>query len=60
MAVTSASSYVIECEEASWRVIDRVTVPGGVTVEGTRGPSFIVAATCPQQRPLLFATVAEG
>jgi type II secretory pathway pseudopilin PulG len=40
MAVTSAVSYVIECQEASWHVIDRVTVPEGITVEANARPEF--------------------
>jgi len=40
MAVTSAVSYVIECQEASWRVIDRINVPDGVTVEANARPEF--------------------
>ena len=40
IAVTSAVSYVIECQETSWHVIDRVTVPEGVTVEANARPEF--------------------
>ena len=40
MTVTSAVSYVIECQEPSWHVIDRVTVPEGVTVEANARPEF--------------------
>ena len=40
MAVTSASSYVIECDETTWRVIERVTMPRGVTVEANARPEF--------------------
>ena len=40
MAVTSASSYVIECDETTWRVIERITMPRGVTVEANARPEF--------------------
>lgn len=40
MAVTSASSYVIECDETTWRVIEHVTTPRGVTVEANARPEF--------------------
>ena len=40
MAVTSSVSYVIECQDASWYVIDRVSVPEGITVEANARPEF--------------------
>jgi Tfp pilus assembly protein FimT len=40
MAVTSASSYVIECDETTWRVIEHITMPRGVTVEANARPEF--------------------
>lgn len=40
MTVTSASSYVIECDEAPWRVIERVTMPADITVQASARPEF--------------------
>lgn len=40
ITVTSAASYVIECDEAPWRVIERITMPGGITIEATARPEF--------------------
>jgi type II secretion system GspH-like protein len=40
MAVTSAVSYVIECDEAPWRVVERITMPKGLTVEASARPEF--------------------
>lgn len=40
MAVTSPVSYVIECEETSWQVVERLTVARGVTVEANASPEF--------------------
>ena len=40
MTVTSAVSYVIECDEAPWRVIERFEMPRGVTVEASARPEF--------------------
>ena len=40
MAVTSASSYVIECDEAPWRIVERITMPKGITVEASARPEF--------------------
>ena len=41
MAVASAVSYVIECQEASaWQVVDRVSLPEGVTVTANGRPEF--------------------
>lgn len=40
MAVTSASSYVIECDEAPWQIVERITMPKGITVEASARPEF--------------------
>jgi type II secretory pathway pseudopilin PulG len=40
LAVTSADSYVIECDEGSWQTIARVTTPRGITVEANARPEF--------------------
>ena len=43
MAVTSATTYVIECDrpdEGSWQTIEKLTVPRGITVEANARPEF--------------------
>ena len=40
LAVTSAVSYMIECDEGSWRVIERMTMPRGITVNANARPEF--------------------
>jgi len=38
--VTSASSYVIECDEGSWRTIERLPMPRGITMNANARPEF--------------------
>jgi len=40
IAVTSAASYVIECDEAPWQVVERITMPKGITVDASARPEF--------------------
>lgn len=40
LQVTSLLSYVVECQTGSWQVIDRVTVPQGITVSANNSPEF--------------------
>src|SRR5262245_60738146 len=40
ITVTSAATYVIECDEAPWRVIERITMPRGITIEASARPEF--------------------
>jgi Tfp pilus assembly protein FimT len=40
VAVTSATTYVIECDEGSWQTIEKLTVPRGITVEANARPEF--------------------
>ena len=40
MAVVAAVSYVIECDEMPWRVIERLSMPKGITVEAGARPEF--------------------
>ena len=40
MTVTSASSFVIECEDGPWRAIERLDVPRGITLEANARPEF--------------------
>src|SRR5262245_16999427 len=40
MAVTSASSYVIECDETPWRLVERITLPKGITIVASARPEF--------------------
>jgi Tfp pilus assembly protein FimT len=40
MVVTSAVSYVIECDSGVWKVIERVEMPTGITVEANARPEF--------------------
>ena len=40
IAVTSAASYIIECDQGSWRTIARLKVPRAITVEANARPEF--------------------
>jgi Tfp pilus assembly protein FimT len=40
MAVVSAVSYVIECDDSGWRVIARLSMPRGITVAASARPEF--------------------
>jgi len=40
LRVTSAVSYVIECQGAVWEPIDTVTLPRGVTITANARPEF--------------------
>jgi Tfp pilus assembly protein FimT len=40
MTVTAADSYVIECDQGGWRVIERLSPPRGITVEANARPEF--------------------
>ena len=40
LVVTSAATYVIECDDGSWQTILRLTVPRGITVEANARPEF--------------------
>ena len=40
LSVTSATSYIIECDEGSWRTIERLAMPRGVTVSANARPEF--------------------
>lgn len=40
MTVTSAIAFVIECDEGSWRVLERFQMPRGITVEASARPEF--------------------
>ena len=40
MSATSAVSYVVECEDTAWQVVERHTVPRGVTLEANARPEF--------------------
>jgi type II secretory pathway pseudopilin PulG len=40
LSVTSAVSYVIECDEGSWRVIARLAMPQGITLSANARPEF--------------------
>jgi Tfp pilus assembly protein FimT len=38
--VVSGISYVLECQEPAWRVIEQVTLPRGITVSANNRPEF--------------------
>jgi len=40
LTVTSSASYVIECDEGSWRIIERLAVPRGITLTANARPEF--------------------
>lgn len=40
LSVTSAVAYVIECDEGSWRVIEHLDMPRGITVSANARPEF--------------------
>jgi Tfp pilus assembly protein FimT len=40
LTVTSATSYVMECQSATWQVIKRMTVSGNVTMTANARPEF--------------------
>jgi Tfp pilus assembly protein FimT len=40
LAVTSAVSYVIECDEGAWRPIEYLTMPRGITLNANARPEF--------------------
>jgi Tfp pilus assembly protein FimT len=40
LTVTSATSYVMECQAASWEVLERVTLSNDITVTANARPEF--------------------
>ena len=40
ITVTSATSYVTECQAISWQVLERITLPGNITVTANARPEF--------------------
>lgn len=40
MTVTSAVSIVIECDQGAWRVLEKISMPRGITVEASARPEF--------------------
>jgi len=40
LAVTSTVSYVIECDEGTWRTIEYLAMPQGITVTANARPEF--------------------
>jgi hypothetical protein len=40
LSVTSTVSYVIECDEGSWRVIEHLAMPRGITLNANARPEF--------------------
>jgi type II secretory pathway pseudopilin PulG len=40
LSVTSATSYVIECEDGVWKPVARLRTSGGITVEANARPEF--------------------
>ena len=40
LSVTSSISYVVECENGSWQVIQYLTTPRGITVSANARPEF--------------------
>jgi Tfp pilus assembly protein FimT len=40
LAVTSGVSYVIDCENPEWQVIERITLEDGITVTANNRPEF--------------------
>ena len=40
ITVTSAASYLLECDDGGWHVIERLAPPAGVTVEANARPEF--------------------
>ena len=40
LTVTSASSYVIECQEDIWRTLKRFSMPDRITIEANARPEF--------------------
>lgn len=40
ITVTSALSYQIECDEGTWRLMERIAMPARITVEANARPEF--------------------
>jgi hypothetical protein len=40
LVVTSPSAYVTECQGTAWQVVDRVTLPKGITIAANARPEF--------------------
>lgn len=40
MNVTSGTTYVVECQDPSWKAIESVTLPPGITVSANNKPEF--------------------
>jgi type II secretory pathway pseudopilin PulG len=40
LAVTSGVSYVIECQNPEWEVVERITLEDGITVSANGRPEF--------------------
>jgi hypothetical protein len=40
MNVTSGTGYVVECQDTNWKVIEKVTLPHGITVSANNKPEF--------------------
>jgi type II secretory pathway pseudopilin PulG len=40
MKVISLASYVIECDDGTWQVIERLTMPRGITLAANALPEF--------------------
>jgi hypothetical protein len=40
MRVTSSTSYVIECEDTLWTIIEHITLPKGIAVAANGRPEF--------------------
>jgi type II secretory pathway pseudopilin PulG len=40
LTVTSATSYVMECEATSWEVVERITLSNDITVTANARPEF--------------------
>ena len=40
MNVVSGTTYIAECQDSTWRLIERVTMPPGITVSANNRPEF--------------------
>ena len=40
LSVTSAKSYLIECEEDGWQTVERFSMPDRITIEANGRPEF--------------------
>ena len=40
LSITSAKSYVIECEDTTWQTLERFSMPDRITIEANARPEF--------------------